>query len=69
MDGIHSILLSIRLLEERAPELVWVFGAHEDELALVGGEEVVDRDLDPMTELPEAEPEDPRVLLVLLPFL
>ena len=35
----------------------------------MGGEEVVHHDLDPLAELPEAEAEDPGVLLVLLPFL
>ena len=63
--------LGVGLLEEGAPELIVIFWVSVDELVSVGREAVVDDDILPLAEAPEAEVEDAGILLlvILIPVL
>ena len=65
----HQNSLGVGLLQQSAPELVARLGVTEDELALAGGETVVDDHLDPLAEAPEVEFEHAHVGVLLVPLL
>lgn len=51
-------LLCIRFLQQSRPELAFIGGVHEGKLILtVDGETIVDDNIHPLTEAPEAKPE------------
>lgn len=56
-------LLCIGLLKKSGPKLVAVGGVHEDELAVAGGQTIVNDDLHPLTEMPKVETEDTTVVV------
>ena len=54
-------LLGICLLQQSAPEFVVVTRMDEDQLAIVGGEPVINDNVHPLTKVPEMEAENPGI--------
>ena len=58
---VASVELGIGLLQQGGPELGRVRGVEVDEPALVRRQPVVHQNLNPVSEMPESEPEEARV--------
>ena len=61
---VASVELGIGLLQQGGPELGGVGGVEVDEPALVRRQPVVHQNLNPVSEMPESEPEEARASLI-----
>ena len=57
----HTRSLGISLLEEGTPELIVILRVNEDELAIVGGQTIIDDQVHPLPKMPEPEVEYPSI--------
>ena len=71
LNGVTRLLLRVRLLQQRTPELVLLLRMDEHELPSSRRQVVVDHHLDPLAVPPEAEAEDAAVFfrMLLVPLL